>query len=193
VESYAKNAVILILLIVAYSLKSLQFKGSKVIGWAIGVIAVAGIVIASPPDFLVKGRYKPAEHNQQALTSALDSNLLPTNFFEGRKVVAFYSTGCRFCKMASERLSTLIRKNELDHTRVKVVFWGKEPEAQQFFEITNSFQYEYHGLETTPYLDITKGKMPLIMLVNNGQVEERLNYRTMNDDRIVQFLKEDSE
>lgn len=87
-------------------------------------------------------------------------------------------------------MGTIVKKAEIDPSKLNIVFWGDSTvQAQQFFEDTHSPALNYVPLETKSYLDITKGRMPLILLINDGVVEHKMNYRTIDEELIVEFLQ----
>ena len=190
IESLLKNAVLLLLLVFVRPLKSLQFKKSALVFGLLCLLAIVLPFIMSPPDIFVSGKFKEAQHDQNALNEHIENKSIPHDFVVDKKVVAFYSMGCKFCKMSAERLSVLMRNEALDTNLVHVVFWeSKSRKAADFYEETHSFHYPYIEMETKPYLDITKGRMPLLLLIENGVVIDKMNYRTMDEKTISDFLK----
>ncbi len=187
-ESLLKNVFIIILFLLARGLTALKFKGEK---WVFGILTVSLLIlpfIFSPPDIFLEGRFKPAEHDQLALNAAIDSNYIPADFVHERKLIAFYSTGCRYCQMSSERISAMMRKNEISADKLNVVFWGDSINPQEFYDKTHSMDFDFTSLATKPYLKITKGRMPLVLLVKNGEVVDQMNYRTLDEEVLVDFL-----
>ena len=191
-ESLLKNVVLIVLLLLVKNDSdsfSFRFKNGLV-----GATFAASVIvpfIISPPDLFVKGRFKPAEHNQQVLNEAIEDGSIPADFIEGRSLVSFYSTGCKYCKMAATRISVLVDKNQLDKNKVHQVFWGEETDPTEFYAETHSMRFEYVGMPTKQYLDITKGRMPLILLIEDGEVIDEMTYRTIDAGKLILFLKED--
>ena len=189
-ESLLKNvALILALLFVRREEDKLEFKYKTLLTSLVFVAALIVPFIISPPDIFVKGRYKPAEHNQEVLDQAIDDGSIPADFISGRSLLSFYSTGCKYCKMAATRISVIVDKNQIDKANVHQVFWGEETDPTEFYEKTHSMRFEYIGMPTKQYLDITKGRMPLILLIEDGEVVEEMTYRTIDAGKIIQFLR----
>lgn len=189
-ESLLKNvALILALLFVRREEDKLEFKYKTLLTSLVFVAALIVPFIISPPDIFVKGRYKPAEHNQEVLDQAIDDGSIPADFISGRSLLSFYSTGCKYCKMAATRISVIVDKNQIDKANVHQVFWGEETDPTEFYEKTHSMRFEYVGMPTKQYLDITKGRMPLILLIEDGEVVEEMTYRTIDAGKIIQFLR----
>lgn len=189
-ESLLKNvALILALLFVRREEDKLKFKYKTLVTSLVFVAALIVPFIISPPDIFVKGRYEPAEHNQEVLDQAIDDGSIPADFISGRSLLSFYSTGCKYCKMAATRISVIVDKNQIDQANVHQVFWGEETDPTEFYEKTHSMRFEYVGMPTKQYLDITKGRMPLILLIEDGEVVEEMTYRTIDAGKIIQFLR----
>lgn len=189
-ESLLKNVgLIMALLFVRREEDVLTFKFKRGVTSVVFTTALVIPFIMSPPDIFVKGRFKPAEHNQEVLDLAIEDGSIPADFVSGRTLVSFYSTGCKYCKMAATRLSVIIDKNQIDKGSVHQVFWGEETDPTEFYEKTHSMRFEYVGMPTKQYLDITKGRMPLILLIDDGEVVDEMTYRTIDAGKIIQFLK----
>lgn len=190
-ESLLKNVVlILLLMMVRTEQDTWNFSFKTVIKVALFVGAFAAPFIASPPDVFVKGRFKAAEHNQQVLEESVEDGTIPVEFVNGRSLLSFYSTGCKYCKMSATRISVIVDKNQINKGKVHQVFWGEETDPTEFYEKTHSMPFDYVGMETKKYLDITKGRMPLILLIEDGKVVDEMTYRTIDAGKIITFLKD---
>lgn len=189
-ESLIKNLVLLIMLVLIRNSPDIKFRGKNLVFAAIVIVSLAVPFVVSPPDLFVSGQFDEAEHDQKALTEVVEEGNIPEAFITDRKLLSFYSTGCRFCKMASTRIGAIVRKSDIDSTLVNVVFWGDSTvKAQEFYADTHSPVFDYTNLDTKPYLQITKGRMPLILLLEDGEVKHEMNYRTMDEKLIADFLK----
>lgn len=189
-ESLVKNLVLIVFLFIIRKSKSLKWRYQTLVLGLLFIGALATPLIASPPDLFIKGSFNKAEHNQQALDDAIREKEIPASFMHGRKMLAFYSTYCPYCKMASTRIGALVRKSDIDTNNINVIFWvrGDTASVQRFYLDTHSPHYNYVIVNTHKFLDITKGRMPLILLINDGKVEEETNYRTIDADRIRRFF-----
>ena len=189
-ESLLKNAILIILLmLVRRESPATSFRFRTVL-MALSFTAVVVVpFVVSPPDLFVKGSFRPAEHNQQALDEAMNRGDIPQRFVKGRNVLSFYSMACKYCKMSSTRISGMVSKNDIDRNQVHIIFGGSKGNPIEFFEETNSSVFEFSRLPRNPFLSITKGRMPLTLLIEDGKVIEEMNYRTIDEKRITRFLK----
>lgn len=188
-ESLIKNMVLLILLFLVRDVQPAARKLQKILFFVFSVLALIAPPILSPPDMLLPGRIPQSEVDQMAFQSAIDSNFLPGDYLEGKKIVCFYSVRCQYCHMASSRISAFFRMNDipLEHLRIAVAGEG-EHKVREFYEETKAVDADFTMLNKDSFLQITKGRMPLILLVDDGQIMESWNYRQINDQELLKFL-----
>jgi thiol-disulfide isomerase/thioredoxin len=104
-------------------------------------------------------------------------------------MLCFFSTGCRFCKLAARKISVIAKKADDDEV-VNYVFAGAEVSVDKFFKETNSTVFQYSFLPPNRFLKITNGVMPLIILLQDGKVKGKYGYRDIREDELIRFLKE---
>ena len=73
---------------------------------------------------------------------------------------------------------------------ISYVFWGSDESIDKFFAETNTPAFQNVALNPEEFLKITKGEMPLIILLENGIVKNKYNYRDINDTDIIKFISE---
>ncbi len=185
-ESLLKNAILIFALLLVKDLAPLK------VHWAIvGLAIVASILtpfIVSPPDIFLKGQFNPADHNQVALDDAISNGEIPPRFIKGKRLLSFYSMNCKYCKMSSERISALVDKHGINKAQIGILFGGTEGNPVDFFEETHSQFFDFSRLHKDPFLKITKGRMPLTLLIDNGKVISEMNYLTIDEEEITRFL-----
>lgn len=189
VESFFKNVVLIaLLLLVRNDKKSLDFRFKSIIVSLVFATAFVVPFILSPPDIFIKGQFNPAEHNQQALDEAISNGEISGKFTQGRKLLSFYSMSCKYCKMSSERISAMVDKEGVNRDQVNIIFGGMSGNPIEFFEETHSHIFGYSRLHRDRFLSITKGKMPLTLLIEDGKVISEMNYKTIDEKEIGNFL-----
>ena len=105
--------------------------------------------------------------------------------------MCFFGTDCRFCKLATQKMTVIANKlNNKDV--VNCVFWGSEHSVDTFFEEANSIIFKYSFLSTDKFLRITNGEMPLIILLDAGEVKGKYGYRNINENEIISFIRNES-
>ena len=152
----------------------------------VGIIFTAGLVtpfVYSTPDNLIKHESN-ASYQQVYLDEFLNEN---PHLTQGRKVVSFIGTGCKFCKLASRKL-TVISNKANNFSDVFYVVWGTEETLNHFFEETHSYHFNNTLLPARIFIRITNGQMPLILLLENGKVIKKYDYRELNEKEIISFL-----
>lgn len=108
---------------------------------------------------------------------------------QGKKIVCLFSTGCKYCKRSAIRLNVVRQKYDIADSSFAIIFWGDRKKANNFFAETNTKVLPYTFVSPYVFLPATKGKQPVIALMNNGNVEKLLKYPNINEDEIFEFLK----
>ena len=143
-------------------------------------------MIISPPDsFYIEKFSEKVSYNKQELNVFLDAH---PKYKTGKYVLNFFGTGCKFCKLASNKISVISNKSN-NSEKINTIFWGSEKTISNFYKNTNSAKFEEIILEGNVFLKITDGSMPIIFLINDGVVEERFGYRSIDEYKIINFLK----
>ena len=107
---------------------------------------------------------------------------------EGRKILCLYSTGCKYCKRSAIRLNVVRQKYNIADSSFALVFWGSNANIDSFFVRTNTKVLPHTLVHPKPFLDATKGRQPVIALLNNGKIEKLIKYPNINEQDIKEFL-----
>jgi len=151
------------------------------------VVSMAVPFIVSPPDnFNLSAYANKTSYNEQALQQYLAQK----GTLQGKQVICFYGTGCRFCKLSSKKISVIAKKLNEKESAFSIVFWGDEARIEKFFTTTNSTRFAYETMDGNQFLQITDGQMPVILLLENGQVKKKYGYRDLNEEEILNFFEE---
>lgn len=189
-QSLIKNAVIIGLCLITYKVKSFNYRFPLVIVGAITVISLATVFIVSPPDNVMKKfRGQSDKLNVELFQETIVSND-SLNLDEGKKIVCLYSTKCRFCQMASHKLSIMQEYYDFPGENVYNYFWGTEEGVEAFYQLSESHRYQHIIIDPKTMIDITMGRMPTIVFLNNGEIELQYGYRNMEEKPIKKFMKE---
>lgn len=189
-QSIAKNAVLLLLLVVAMGARPWSWR-SRWFVWLPVVLAptVTVFVLSAPDNWL----FGPSDeiYNAEQLDSAIapDGELAPLKLAEGRHAVAFLSPGCQFCRMADEKLTHICRRNGLDSTAFVYIIPAADSTVAPLTLDTVSFIRPGHLVPPMTFALITYGQRPMLMLMENGKVTATCHYRNINEKQIVDFLK----
>ena len=181
-QSLLKNAGMLVLLLPGARMTPFRVKHKGLWLALACIVPLATVLIVSPPDNWRYDAYaRHALVNEQALQESLDSGLLPDSVTEGERVVCFYSLKCHFCKMSAQKLAMLRTRDEFSSAPVIVVFGrGADTDTTLFFEDTGLVPDEVHFMEPADFLRITNGRFPLLLVLQDGAVQEAYNYRNLH-------------
>jgi thiol-disulfide isomerase/thioredoxin len=143
-------------------------------------------LIISPPDSFFYNKYSESvNYNDILLKQYLDEN---NQYTKGKKILCFYGTGCRFCKLATQKMTVIANKlNNKDV--INCVFFGSENSVDDFFKETNSIVFQYSFLAPDKFLRITNGEMPLLILLDDGEVKGKYGYRNINENEMIRFIR----
>ncbi len=189
-KSMIKNGCLLVGFIAIKKNKSFALKYKLLIAMLVGAITLSLPTIISPPDFFYPELYsKISVVNKNGLDSlVIDNNQFPIKCDTGKKVLCFYSTKCRFCKLSEKKISSIVERNNIDHTKFANIFWGDSTSLEKFYH-EKSVHFETAFLKSSDFMSITGGKMPLILLIEDRKIIERYGYRNIDEAKIVDFLK----
>ncbi len=111
---------------------------------------------------------------------------------EGRHLVALFSPGCAYCRLAAEKLSTIVSRGDIDEDKVLYVFpqVDKEEAYEQFYAESRSLRFRECRIDKLLFLKITYGEFPLVLLVEDGEVTASYAYRNLKEDTLIEFLSE---
>ena len=189
-QSIAKNAVLLLLLVVAMGARPWSWRPRWFVWLPVVLVPTVTVFVLSAPDNWLFG---PSDeiYNAEQLDSAIapDGELAPLKLAEGRHAVAFLSPGCQFCRMADEKLTHICRRNGLDSTAFVYIIPAADSTVAPLTLDTVSFIRPGHLVPPMTFALITYGQRPMLMLMENGKVTATCHYRNINEKQIVDFLK----
>ena len=181
VKSIIKNAVLIVLTLLVRRVPSFNWRPKWYL-WAIAIVApFAAVFILSPLDSWMF-KQKGAPYNEKYYNETFKSSEVfqQADLGEGRKLVAFVTPHCPYCKMALQKIETFQRRHDLDSNAIVYCV----PQSMD----TVSVDYRPFYLNDTAFIYITYGNRPLLMLVQDGEPKETYHYRNINEAEIVAFL-----
>ena len=184
--SIIKNLFLIGLLLIQFPRNVIKLKYDKVI---IASSLIAGLlipVLTSPPDclYIPSNGLNTVAFEEKTIKDYINNN---DSLTKGKKVLCFFGTGCRFCRLASKKISVISKKSG-NYNSIIYIFWGNNDSVKNFFETTNSVKFQYFFMNPKRFLTITKGSMPLIFLLENVDIKESYGYRDIKDEVIIDFL-----
>lgn len=185
ITSLIKNIIIIVLLLLIRKSSKLVNKYQTVITSVFFILSFAIPFILSPPDSFYLTRYSgKVTYNDVLLDKFLKDN---KEYSSGKKVLCFYSTNCKFCRLAAQKISVIAGKTN-KFELINCIFWTPNKSVNDFYSETNTYKFKYKTLQPDLFLRITNGEMPAILLLQDGKVKAKYGYRSINESELTHFL-----
>lgn len=190
-QTLIKNVVLLLLSIALFFDKGWKIKYAKYILIASFIAPLATTFIIRPPDVIVHAIYgKEIELNMESFDMLVNMDKVQDmKVSEGKKVLCLYSTTCKHCKRTAIKLDIIIKRHNLDKNNFAVLFWGKEENIDVFYKETGVQLLSTNKVPPLLFLSATKGRQPIIVLMDNGKIVDLYKSTNVNEQKIVEFLK----
>ncbi|NDV46516.1 hypothetical protein D0T49_05600 [Paludibacter sp. 221] len=188
--SLIKNILLIIILIAAKNVEAFNFGRKKLLTILLSVVLFLSIFVVLPPDNWF-GSQRNTEFNEDALTELLmDEDAVSQDLSSGVNILCFFGVGCRYCELAAKKLY-LIRQNNPDlEMNLTGILWGKNERYQKFREETKLDYSQVYFIEPARFLEITNGRMPLVLVLKDGEVVQSLNYANIQEHSMIDILSE---
>lgn len=189
-QSLFKNIVLIALLVLVYRMRGCSFKGQwlALIGSVI-VVSIAVFLISPPDNFLPDyndTHVLQTEYFNQAISESSFDNV---NLTYGKQIICFFSTSCKYCQMAAQKLSLMQEFYGFPSENITYVFLGTEEGVTKFYEKSGSASYRYVLYQdAVNLLKITNGNFPIMAFMENGKVVREYGFRNMNEAEIKAFM-----
>lgn len=190
-QTIFKNVILLALSFFMFWQNGLRKKYAKWLLLAFFVLSTATVYTIKPPDVIVYSLYdKSAALDMEKFEILLQEEALSDlDIKEGEKVLCLYSTACKYCKRTAIKLNVMIERHDLETDDFVVAFWGKEKNITKFYNETQVVKLPTAIVPPDVFLSATKGKQPIIVLLDNGKVVDVYRSITLDEDKIVDFLE----
>lgn len=189
-QTIIKNIILLILTLTLSWAKWWKFKHSKYILISLVVLSLATTFIIKPPDYIQAKIYKHTAKIRPEVFERVKQldNVKALNINEGKKVVCLYSTGCKYCKRAAKKIDVIIERHNLDKTNFIEIFGGKEKPLTEFYKESGTKPLHNTFIPVIMFIRTTYGHMPVIILLDKGEVVQIYKLTTIDEEFIVSFL-----
>jgi hypothetical protein len=192
VGSIIKNLIIIGLLIPIKKQSEFIFRWRK---WVIGIVTGAILVVTFiliPPDSVYNKIYKPNNHiNQEVFQEILqDSTKTELTKIEGKHILAFFVSGCKFCKMSMQKVDQIFKQNHIPVSKFNAIILGSQIEIDTFQKATKTYDYKmYNHSNPAQFLNTVYGSFPTLLYMEGDSICKVVNFRGINEGEMVQFLK----
>lgn len=130
-------------------------------------------------------------YNKGLFEETISSGSVGHEVATGRKVVGMYSKTCPYCRMASEKLSMIQQRNNLDYDKFVTIFPGDTAEGLAFFyRDSYAIRFNTDLIAVDTFMQITYGQFPLVLLVEDGKPLKVYNQNTLSEHQIVDFINQ---
>ena len=111
---------------------------------------------------------------------------------EGRHIVAFFSPGCGYCRLAAGKLSTIATRYDLDTTRLLYVFpqVADTTRYADFYRESRSQRYRETRIDKDLFVRITRASFPIVVLLDNGEIQYSFAYRNIDESIVRDFIRQ---
>lgn len=193
VESIFKNLAIIGLMLFVRKQKEWNFKYKK---WMIASFLTLGLVstfVFFPPDALYNKIYKPKSKVNPAVFEYIvnDSAKVGLSEMEGKHILAFYISGCKYCRMSMQKVDNIFKRNNINSEKFVAIVAGGVKEMESFKKETQSSKYKmYTHKNAVQFLNAVYGSFPTIIYMDGDRVVKVINYRGIDEKEMADFLKE---
>jgi len=180
-RSLVKNVLMAILLVAGIAGRGgFSIPRPGIMAAAAAIVSLSAIFIISPPD---NWRYEDYSRsttlNREALDEALSDGTLPSELLKSDRVICFYSLKCPYCKLSASKIATMRSMGTFSQAPITAIIGmgKKKRDPGPFFEESRLQYSELFFIPAEPFLRITNGLMPLILVVHDGCIVQKYSYR----------------
>lgn len=196
VESIIKNIILIILLFKIKSLNS-EPQSSKFKVQSSSLIVTCTLLIVfviSPPDTIYKMIYSTEKeistidlYNAQ-LTMYNEQGADTTKFtFEdviSPQLIVIVSSSCKYCHLGVKKLSMMMKRMGMNPDNVHLFIWGSDDSILNFIKETDTENYSYWKIDPKQAIDITYGRFPIFIWMENDAIVKVGDFRNINEDNL---------
>lgn len=188
-ESLLKNIVLAIMLAYVWNQPPRTFRYGKIAAAAVSCVASCAVFMVSPPDMYYRIGRTSSDLVAEEFMPVADSLGLD----KGRRIVCFYSGTCEHCRHSAAKMAGIIRRHDIPDDSVNVIFMqthaNQDSVATSFFNIHGEGKHlPYAHLHPYVFLPMTNGSMPLIILMDDGEIVKEYDYLSIDEGEIADFF-----
>ena len=179
--SLLKNALLFLLMIPAARCQSWGWKPRWYVWLPVLLTPFVLVFVTSAPDNWL---FRPdsATHDGNPLPFLHDDALAPLHLDSGRHAVLFVTPGCRYCRLADQKVTAIRRRHDIDSTSIHYIISSRPTISSQ------SFSMPVTVVPDSLFGYMTGGMTPLLMLLENGHFVAVSHYRNIDEAQIADFF-----
>ncbi len=177
-------------------LGTLYLGGGPGIPFYQGIISISFILIAlgapffiEPLEFGKKEADTLEDYPIEKLKGLKELKGKDLELDSGKKILAFMSTNCHWCKLATRKMGIMDERSE-EKLPVHFFLYGKEASEERFWKEARVGPYPSTRLPLEKVIKFSKGMVPALILVENGKATTRLGFNDITEERIKDHLQE---
>lgn len=189
VQSLIKNAVLLLLLAFIWKDHGKTMSRQPLVTLVSITLTPAVVFMVSPPDFYHRTRTDSHVLSADAFRPVADS----LGLSNGRRAVCFYSATCEHCRHCASKMAGIIRRHDIPSDSVYVLFMqthvNQDSVSVAFYsEHGEGLELAYSYLHPYEFIPLTDGAMPIVVLMQDGEVVKEYDYTTIDEEELASFF-----
>ena len=186
---HAKESVhVQLLLIISKNTTLFKIRHEQIITVILILLVVAGIFIISPPDNWISENVNPV-YNETKLNEAFENNMFDEDLFKSDiKIICFFGIGCKYCQLTDKKLGIIQKRYPEIKMNFIGVLWGTTEKYEIFTHYSEIEFIKSYLINPVIFLDITYGKMPLVLIMKNGVITHKFNYINLHEDKFIESI-----
>ncbi len=193
-DSIYKNIVFAIIMFFIREENSTEAKWQKILMYTFPALTFIITFFVFPSDSLYSRFVSPDQTiNVESFHKIeQDSAVQTLSILEGKRMVAFYVSGCKFCELSMKKIDQIFINNNIDKSLYNIVLAGGEDAVSRFVDKTEIDGYSVVKVDkslTGTFLETVQGRFPTIFFLDNGKIIKAVDFRGLEDKEIISFLE----
>lgn len=190
-SSLLKNAILLLTLGCIWKLNNgYLYRFPRTIISSLLIIALVSIYLINPINKTFSNTADSAFVNFKIdlgfLYTEKKYNKPPVNLMQGKHIIAFLSLTCPHCRLAALKFGVITKKKP--KLPVYFVLNGDSSNLKDFYDETKSQNIPCNIVKGDSFVTLSGLSLPAIYFVNNGLVEQRQTYVSLDEEMITKWL-----
>lgn len=193
-QALLKNSILILICLIMLKHSNDHFNKFKSIKFYLLLISITSVFIFNAVDFNYSKNYlnKPYDNftlNIDTLYKTNSDKFDPpkVDVRKGKHIISFLSASCQHCKIAAQKMKIIKKKNP--SIPIYLFINGEDKDIQLFIKKTECNNIVYTKLNNPFFVSIAGVHLPVIYYLNNTVVEKQVDYFTLEQYHIENWLK----
>ena len=189
IESIIKNLVIIGLLIFVKEQQSSDNRSRSRFQHPLvfSLLPLVIVFIISPPDTIYKIIYSTEKEISTVDLYDSFNNVVSVNSQQpiaNSQLIAIVSSTCKYCHLGVKKLSMIMKRMGMNAADVNIFIWGSDDSILNFIKETDTENYSYWKIDPKQAIDITYGRFPIFIWMEDDEVVMIGDFRDINEDNL---------